>query len=556
MRFFWCEVKPRLADVWLNVRVTQTKALLWELWARNRIGLFGTLFGVPLVLLAAQQVVYHWPGFRPGYGMAKILAVWSVAYLVMIFSYAEFSSKTLQTGFPRHVLKLPLPTVMLVAVPMISAIATVFVFVEILLLLTLEQPTKASDHFWVLVAVIIAISWMQTINWGLNRSPMRAALLVIIVFAASGAAVVSTLSVTAGPVMPYWVAASVLSLLAASGVCLASTSLARVRTGQIFGQTIFWSDFTIPGFALPEPLSDPRQAQFWFEWRVFGSALPIASVFFAGLLLLVHYLPGDSEDAVAGTSIVVGVFLYISAVVGFELAKSHIGANDHRMSGFAAIRPLTSVELAFAKLKVAAFSIGLSSYVVALPLLAVWMLGGVSERLVQAWALLCETHGLDGAIIAAVLAAGAVPVMAWVLCGNTLALGAFASQSINRRVAVIAMAIVMVGLAIAYKLSGMEQWPQFLLAHYPKVFGALALVLAMGFGFALRAFAQVAPLSLLAGRFTATGSVAIAALASTTVMDGVVGIPWGFIGLTVCLGLLTLYPWILTPVGVHHNRHR
>ncbi|GJM07969.1 MAG: hypothetical protein DHS20C11_02450 [Lysobacteraceae bacterium] len=537
------------------MRSRQIRALLWELWARNRFSLAATVIGVPLLLLGAQQIVAVWPAFQVGYGLIKLLAIWSIAYLVMIFSYAEFSAKSLQTGFPRHVMKLPAPTWLLLATPLTVAVCTVYSLAIILTSLMVDQSMSGLDYCLFFLAAIVAMSWMQAINWGLNRTPIRAAIVVIVVLALTGAAMVSTLSISGGPIMPFGLALITLLLLALVGVSFAYWTLKRVRCGQTIGQTIFWSDFTVPGFAMRRLFRSPEKAQFWYEWRVFGSLLPLAALFFGALLFFAQFLPSAANDSINATAIVIGMFLYIATLAGFELGKSHVGASDRSMTGFWASRPLGSHQLAFAKVKVAGFSVALAWLLCFIPLVAAWWLTDHAIRLNQAWLVLRSLHGFEGALVTVFLAASVVPVLAWVLCGNSLAVGMIGNRRTKRTLAVAAVAtIVTIGFA-AYRLSLIENWTDVLLTHYPTVFAMLAVIVSVGFILLLRAFVRIAPWSSIRSRFVATLICAGLVLAATSLMDGLTHFPFGFLSLTIVLSLLSLYPWLLAPIALHNNRH-
>ena len=53
----------------------------------------------------------------------------SLLHLSMVFCYSDFSARTLQTGFPRHALLLPVPTWLLFAVPFLTGVVFLFVYI-------------------------------------------------------------------------------------------------------------------------------------------------------------------------------------------------------------------------------------------------------------------------------------------------------------------------------------------------------------------------------------------------------------------------------------------
>lgn len=540
----------------MTSRLQQCRALAWELWARNRYGLPLTLLGVPIILILAQQAVASNPQLGRFMGILNLLALWTAAYLVMVFSYADFSPRTLQTGYPRHALKLPVPTWLLVAVPMGLAVLVLFAYGMTLLQLILTKPLTTPDFGFVLLTVIIGMSWMQGVNWGLNRTPFRAALVLLVLAAITVVCLLSVVSVAAAPLIGYDLAVVTLVVLAFTGISFALWSVSQIRKGRTVGRGIIWSEMVVPGFAMRTRLKSAQKAQFWLEWRVFGSALPLAALVLGIALFCTQFLPRRASGMPGPTAMIAGMFLYMAALVGFELAKSHFGAKDHRMSAFWATRPLSTVSLAFAKLKVAAWSVLLGATVCLAPLVPGWLLAGDSERAVVIWTTLSALHGPFGAATIIALSMGAIPVLGWILCGNVLAVSFFGSKYTKLKILLALVAgAVLVGYLV-YRLLSLPDWQLVFVQYYPKVFGVTAAVSAGGLGLLLRQFSRYADWQILRSRMAGTIAVCTLAMVAVTQLEGLTRQPYGMIGLTATLGMLSLYPWILGPIALRSNRHR
>ena len=144
------------------MRVQQAKALVWEIWQANRVGLVVVTVAVPLAAYLVQLLVASRAELV--LGIIKLSLFASLLHLSMVFCYSDFSARTLQTGFPRHALLLPVPTWLLLAVPFLTGVVFLFVYIVGWINLIGVFSISRGAHAYVLLALSIGVAWLQAIS--------------------------------------------------------------------------------------------------------------------------------------------------------------------------------------------------------------------------------------------------------------------------------------------------------------------------------------------------------------------------------------------------------
>jgi hypothetical protein len=339
-----------------------TLALLWEIWRRNRIAV-----AVIAAATAAGRLLDYaeQPTDDPSPVIA-LLSMVSFLFLFGIFSHTEPSGTRGIGSFPRRLFTLPVSSLRLAALPVITGIASV-VLLYLLWLGPLSRGGSSSTPF-VLVLLGASMVCFQAVFWTLERvGPLR--LMV------AGAVVVAVYAVgllpswPPSPPPPWRSEAAVAAFVAALAVAvflLAWRHIVRLRCGgggrgaYQLGQLIASTADLLPRHQTP--FASPLSAHFWFEWRCSGLVLP---VLVCGVLVAViaPFSWFARNDAAGSLRLLLGALatpIMLAIPVGMASARPMFWSEDLSVPAFVAIRPLSDEQIVAIKMKVAAASAAIS----------------------------------------------------------------------------------------------------------------------------------------------------------------------------------------------------
>src|SRR5262249_5537807 len=120
---------PVRANAPLKIMTAAVNGLVWEIWRRNR-HLVWIVMGILFCACAFNQLLPE--SFRATESSRNrllawnwLLAVGSFALVFAMFSYTEFESQKEWRGFPYRLFALPVPTWLLVSVPLVLGLGAV-----------------------------------------------------------------------------------------------------------------------------------------------------------------------------------------------------------------------------------------------------------------------------------------------------------------------------------------------------------------------------------------------------------------------------------------------
>ena len=239
-----------------------------------------------------------------------------------------------------------------------------------------------------------------------------------------------------------------LIVLPISGLSLAINSVARCRTNDIQNKTRYLSNVKFIGFDLPKRYTSNTQALFRYEWRVFGWILPMAGVFMLSLLIFVGLKVDSFDKTMSILFLMIGSMIYLPWFLPAEMSKSELSITTGAkpgLSSFISNLPITNYQIAMAKLKLAATSTFIYH---AMLLIAVNYLAfstKIDALDINPWTYLIEHFGLMLAIMLILALNLLVPVVTWVLGGNTLAWCLKGNKFFNaRRLAIISFGLLLI----------------------------------------------------------------------------------------------------------------
>jgi pimeloyl-ACP methyl ester carboxylesterase len=420
MRFSW----RAFAETRNNRRpdVTRPKAIrspvvavLWEIWAAHRVGLLAVAGVIPVCALSArflaapaQHSLWAQLAFVP-FGCSLLEVFLSV-------SFTEPSRADKVAVFPVRLFALPVRTLTLVAVPMLSgAVAVALLYV---LWATLVFAPLVPDTPVLIPALLLSAGLMShlAVMWGLPRLGLGRLLLsggigvVLLWGLVFPDALLPSWLANASPAMQVAVKSAAFCLvgLAAFGSALNSVARQRHQRTRDGKPALKASPATVrPARALP-PFASPARAQLWLEWRRHGWLLP-ATVMALGLvavgpLSLVRGLDPASSLQLAGSLLLVP--LAMATLLGKAMAVPDFWSSELGLPPFIAIRPQSSGDIVFTRLRMAAISAGLSWLVLGACVLALLGIWGDSSLLREYWREFRQSH--SGAMAGLILALCAV----------------------------------------------------------------------------------------------------------------------------------------------------
>lgn len=399
-------------------------AIGWEIWRKNRSAIIGAvvfmlLWAVTNYFLAGIETAAGISG-QDRNAVSLMFLSWLVAACLFIFSYTENDRKKGFAGPPTRMFALPVPTHVLVTLPMVTgvlAMELVYLFFSRVIL----QPSGcAMPDGRAMLAIPAAVASFQAILWGGGSFPrLRAFALAAWIFGL-GFTIAWVAEPNEVPLNFSLAAQLLLPVLAFGSFVFALVAVRQERCGGFNPEIFRWIASRVPDLAgrRRKKFASPAAAQFWLEWR--GNGLTHAVLLLAAAIwvmvsfLILSWTEGnhDVEPWLAFSIIVTVSFCILWVpIVGILLARDP-SARSLAGSQFLVTRPLTTGALFISKFKLAV-------------LMGVWWLlltSGLAWliRIVFGQIAGAPSGGLDGLrvlLVAAMamiwLMAGALPAWLW-----------------------------------------------------------------------------------------------------------------------------------------------
>jgi hypothetical protein len=328
------------------------RAIAWDFGRHHRFGL--VLLAAYLAAFAAIKLWMLGPDarlrFDPPNGLTSFLIVpvtIAFFYLVGVFTYGlsgDLAAR--ESTFPRRMLTLPVKTAALAGWPMLyGAITTVALWIVASLFARwIGGADVRLPWLWPGLLAAAWLAWMQALTWmpyGLRGVRVVAAIAwlvavdAIVVLAIYLGASETTMVAMLAPQVPI-------------AYVVACYAVGRARRGDVPDWSFSRAESGLRRRA-HEGFRSPSQAQAWLEWRRHGWTLPLLVAAVVPFELLLLFIPEND------TPVIVFAILFLVSItppVMAALAAPAFGS----FTTFAATRPLASVALVAAKLRVATAS--------------------------------------------------------------------------------------------------------------------------------------------------------------------------------------------------------
>lgn len=540
-------------------------ALLGELLGKNKGSLFATSIVAPAAWYAARAYFSTLPGppspIGPVVGFALLLLL--ALQLAAIFAYVDLSTGSMKGGFPKHVLLLPLPTWLLALVPIASGTVFIATFVLLWLRYVSGFAFGAFEQLTIATAIASLMCWVQAISWELLPSRPLGIVVLTMVVIATILSVTSLLATDADVLFGRTWGAVGLSVAIVGGFALACLAVRRARRGDTLD---LGSWLRSPLKSLPVPSGNARvpampsatAAQDWYEWRMYGRPLPT-------LMLIVVVGPLASVVFEARTpsflfpSVMLLVFFAFAPVMGASYI-SKLVTTRAQMGAFEATRPLSDLELGFAKLRLSIRSHLLALAILVPVIVLIIATSHHNEILAALWARLVALLGNLGACLCVGLGLLLITTLSWVWTAGFMAFQLFA-QAVNQKkyavkvsLAVVATFLVLlIGARKLYEArAGANAWLQ--VPHWQMFIPTLLLIaFALWLVPKFRHSSDLRALTkIIWGCAVVTGLCLLAVLP----LQLAAGYKVALAAMVTAIAISTFIPSLLMPVLFDMNRHR
>jgi hypothetical protein len=368
-------------------------AIAWELRARHRWG-FAALGAYLLVLAAARLRLGATIDSRSEESFAFFIIVPFTAtfiYFLAIFSFGlggDLAAR--QSIYPPRMFTLPLGDAALAGWPMLFGVAAIALLWIATRFLAVWPRGFAVPVVWPALLAASLLAWTQALTWMPYPLPGMRVVLSILWLAAIDAVVMVALQYHAHE----WAMLAILAPNLPLAFVVARYAIGRARHGDSSrGADVSSAPRRQPRWRAAErrPFTSPSRAQFWFEWRMYGRALPALVALLLPFEVSMFYLGLDTPVLLFET---VALVLLTPPVMAAFVAPAVSSA----MTPFIARRPLTGTALIAAKLK-AALASTLASWALVLIAIPIGLrITGTAPILMERVHRLAELVGMPRAV--------------------------------------------------------------------------------------------------------------------------------------------------------------
>lgn len=399
---------------------TPAAAIAWEFGRRHRWGLIAV--AGYLLVLAAIKLLILGPGHRASFDdpetfafvvMVPLLATFMYFLAVFTFGLAgDIAAR--QSMYPVRMFTLPVTSSALAGWPMLYGSAAMAILWLATRLFALWPSGIDLPVCWPALLAASLLAWTQALTW--MSYPLRGLRVIVTVLwlAVIDAIVMVAIELRASePVMLALLAPHIpLAFLAAR------SAVARARRGDVpdWRRPFVWLGRIADVLSRRrDRFSSPARAQEWFEWRRHGWSLPalvgILLPFEVAFLFVLHNTPALVLEALL---LVLVTPPFMATFVAATVGKSNPdGRDSYDLTPFIATRPLTSVSLTAAKLKVTILST-LAAWLLVLVALPLGLRLSGALPVVVGWARdVVEVVGTPRAVAILLLGVAALMASTW-----------------------------------------------------------------------------------------------------------------------------------------------
>jgi hypothetical protein len=395
------------------------RAFLWEYRRRHQLAL-GVLVVYLIAFLALQRFVLgleYKVRLNPPNGFAFFVILPGLSmlfYMIGAFTYGLSGDLAARESiFPKRMLTLPITTHALVGWPMlVGSACAVLLWIVIANFLRIAGSDYPLPWIWPALLCAAYIAWMQALSWmpyGIAGVRVVAAVLWLFI--------VDAIVITAfEKQVPEPTMIAIIAPQLPIAYLLAWLGVARARRGVVPDWSAAWSvppEVVRAIFRRRRAFRSAAAAQFWFEWRRSGRALPAMVAIVVPAELAILFIPNNNTRT---PGIIVALFaLLLPPVLAFFSATSFATPTSFVLS-----RPVSDATLIAAKLKSTLISTVMASLIVAIAIPAAEMWSGASVPVMNTVQPIIDTFEPDGVLVLVLFAVIALISWTWRLLVQNL----------------------------------------------------------------------------------------------------------------------------------------
>jgi hypothetical protein len=405
-------------------------AIAWEFRGKHRWGLLA-LTGY-LIVIATIRLLTLEQGQTVDFDDAESFALVVVVpitstflYFLAVFSFGlsgDLAAR--QSMFPARMFTLPVSNAALAGWPMLYGTAAMAMLWLLTRLFAMWPSGVVVPVIWPALLAASLLAWTQALTWMPYALRGLRVIVTVLWLAMIDAVVMLALHYKAPePVM--------LALLAPHvplAYLVARYAVGRARRGDVPDWRGMFARLGQIADVLKrrrDHFSSPAHAQVWFEWRRHGRSLPALVGILLPFELTLLFVARDTPAIVFETLLLVLITPpFMAAFAAATVSKSNPhGRDSYGLTPFIATRPVTSVSLIAAKLKVTIWST-LAAWLLVLAAIPLALrLSGTSPMVIERGGRLIEAVGTPRAVAIVLLGLSALLASTWKQLVQSLCIG-------------------------------------------------------------------------------------------------------------------------------------
>src|SRR5438105_6970159 len=405
-------------------------AVAWEFRQRHRLGLIALIAYLAVVATIKLVVVAHAlpinlesPESFAFVVMGPLVATFTYSLAVFTFGLdGDLAAR--QSMYPARLFTLPVRTAALSGLPMLYGTASMMILWLATRMFALWPSGIPVPSIWPALMAASLLAWTQALTWMPYPLPGLRIIVAVLWLGTIDTIAILALHFTVRESLMLWILAPQIPL----AYVAARFAVARARRGDVpdwrgaFGSL---AESAHVSSRRRRHFASPASAQAWFEWRLYGSALPGWVAILLPFELLLFWAAGNSTSLVF--TILAVVLLtppFVATFAAAAVSDSGSGGSDsYSMTPFIATRPLTNAELVAAKLKMAIWSTAVAWLLIVIALPIALKLSGTSVFLLDRWHRLMDIMGTPRAVILLLLILAACIASTWKQLVQSLYIG-------------------------------------------------------------------------------------------------------------------------------------
>jgi hypothetical protein len=338
-------------------------AVAWEFRRRHRWGLIAltcyllALATIKLLILARGQPVTF--DDEQSFAFAVVVpSATAFTYFLAVFSFGFAGDLAGRYSiYPARMFTLPVTSGALAGWPMLYGTVAVAILWLATRFLAAWPPGLDVPLIWPALLAAVFLAWTQALTWMPYALPGLRVIVTVLMMILIDIVIFTAHDSKASEVVMLAILAPNIPL----AYLVARLAVARARRGDVPDRRAIFARLGRVANLLPERrdrFRSPAGAQVWFEWRRHGRSLPALVGILLPFELCLLFVFSDTPVLVFETLLAVLLTPPFMAVfVAATVSKPNLNGSDlYGVTPFIATRPLTSVSLVTAKLKVTIWS--------------------------------------------------------------------------------------------------------------------------------------------------------------------------------------------------------